>query len=487
MSTLPSPLTLKAVERQLAAGEVTSREITELFLNRIETVEPRIGAFLTVTAGEAMAQAEAADDARRKGATGPFLGVPIGLKDVLCTLGTRTTCGSKILDNFIPPYDATVVTRLRAAGAVFLGKLNMDEFAMGSSCENSAFQKTYNPWDTDRIPGGSSGGSAAAVAALECPMALGTDTGGSIRQPAALCGVVGVKPTYGRVSRYGLVAFASSLDQIGPFTRTVEDAATTLNLLCGHDPMDSTSAPVDVPDFNETLGRDIKGLRIGLPKEYFIDGMDPEVEAAVRASIDWFAAQGAEIVEISLPHTEYAVATYYLVATAEASSNLARYDGVQYGHRVPDTKNIIEMFTRTRTEGFGDEVKRRIMLGTYSLSAGFYDAYYMKALKVRTLIKRDFEQAFEQCDVIATPTTPTPAFKIGEKTGDPLQMYLSDIFTISTNLAGLPGMSLPCGFTASSLPIGLQLMAPAFGEAQMLQVAHAYEQSHDWWRRTPAL
>ena len=413
--------------------------------------------------------------------------MPLGIKDNMCTQGIPTTCASKILNNFKPPYDATAVSRLAQAGAVMLGKLNMDEFAMGSSCENSAVHPTANPWDTSRIPGGSSGGSAAAVAASMCPGALGSDTGGSIRQPAALCGVVGMKPTYGLVSRYGLVAFASSLDQIGPFARTTRDAALLLEAIAGHDPLDSTSAPVPAPDFLGLLGRDIKGMKIGLPREYFIDGMDREIEAGVRAAVQAMADQGAELIEISLPHTEYAVATYYVCATAEASSNLARYDGAQYGYRAQSTENIIDMFTRTRTEGFGPEVKRRIMLGTYALSAGFYDAYYMKALKARTLIKRDFDKAFERVDIIATPTSPTPAFKLGEKTDDPLQMYLSDIFTISTNLAGLPGLSMPCGFTAGGLPIGLQLIAPAFGEPVLFQAAHAYEQGAPWWSKTPEI
>ena len=487
MENGPHPLTIAHIRRQLDEGATTSRALTEGCLARIEAVEPKIGAFLTVLADEALAQSDAADAARGQGRKGPLLGVPLGLKDLLCTQGVRTTCASKILNNFVPPYDATVVARLREAGAVFLGKLNMDEFAMGSSCENSGFHPTRNPWDIDRIPGGSSGGSAASVAAGECPATLGSDTGGSIRQPASLCGIVGLKPTYGRVSRYGLVAFASSLDQIGPMTRTVEDAAIMLNAIAGHDPLDSTSVPIDAPDYTEALGREIRGMKIGLPKEYFIEGTDPEVEQAVRAAVDALAAQGAEIVEIGLPHTEYAVATYYLVATAEASSNLARYDGAHYGHRAENTENIIDMFTRTRTEGFGDEVKRRIMLGTYALSAGFYDAYYLKALKVRTLIKRDFEAAFEQVDAIATPTSPTAAFRVGEKTADPLQMYLSDIFTISANLAGIPGISLPCGFTGKGLPIGLQLLAPTFEEARLLQVAYAYEQSQDWWKRTPKI
>jgi len=480
-------LTITEIQRRLDAGELSSRELTQAYLERIAALDPQIQAFLSVLGEAALEQAEAADVMRAEGTRGPLLGVPIALKDNLCTAGVATTCASKILEHFRPPYDATVYARLRQGGAVLLGKLNMDEFAMGSSCENSAFHPTANPYDLSRIPGGSSGGAAAAVAAGMAPATLGSDTGGSIRQPAALCGVVGLKPTYGRVSRYGLVAFASSLDQIGPFTRTVRDNATLLNAIAGHDPLDTTSAPTAAPDFCAALGREIKGLKIGMPKEYFIAGMDPEVEAAVRAAVADLERLGAEIVQISLPHTDYAVATYYLVATAEASSNLARYDGAQYGLRAEGAANIIEMFTRTRTAGFGAEVKRRIMLGTYALSEGFYDAYYLKALKVRTLIKRDFERAFEQVDLIATPTSPTPAFKMGERTDDPLQMYLCDIFTISANLAGVPGLSLPCGFTAGGLPIGLQLLAPAFEEARLLQAAHAYEQSHDFWRRAPVL
>ena len=480
-------LTIAEIQNKLTKGECSCRELTEAYLQRIEALDPRIQAFLTVLREEALDQAEAADVMRQEGARGPLLGVPLGIKDNMCIAGAPTTCASKILANFRPPYDATVINRLRRAGAVFLGKMNMDEFAMGSSCENSGFHPTANPYDLERIPGGSSGGSAAAVAAGMAPGTLGSDTGGSIRQPAALCGVVGMKPTYGRVSRYGLVAFASSLDQIGPFTRTVEDSALLLNAIAGHDPLDSTSAPTPAPDFTASLGHPIKGLRVGLPKEYFIDGMDPEIEKSVRAAVEELARQGAEIIEISLPHTDYAVATYYVVATAEASSNLARYDGAHYGYRAGGTKNIVEMFTRTRTEGFGAEVKRRIMLGSYVLSAGFYDAYYLKALKVRTLIKRDFERAFEQCDVIATPTSPEAAFKFGEKAADPLKMYLSDIFTISANLAGIPGMSLPCGFTSKGLPIGLQLLAPDFEEERLLQVAHAYEQTQQWWKRAPEL
>ncbi len=480
-------LTIRQIQTLLDAGEVSSRELAQAYYDRIEAVDGKTRAYLRLMQDEAFAQADAADSARKNGKRGPLLGVPLGLKDIMCTRGTATTCASRMLENFVPPYDATAIARLRDAGAVFLGKLNMDEFAMGSSCENSGFHPTHNPWDLACIPGGSSGGSAAAVAAGLCPAALGTDTGGSIRQPASLCGIVGLKPTYGRVSRYGLIAFASSLDQIGPMTRTVEDAAILLGAIAGHDRLDSTSADVPVPDYLAALGRGARGLRIGMPKEYFVDGMDPEVEAAVRAAIKQLETLGAEIVQISLPHTEYAVATYYIVATAEASSNLARYDGAHYGWRLGGADNIIDMYSRTRSHGFGAEVQRRIMLGTYVLSAGFYDAYYLKALKVRTLFTRDFEEAFNKVDLIATPTAPTAAFKIGEKTDDPLKMYLNDIFTISVNLAGLPGLSLPCGFTHENLPIGLQLIAPAFKEEPLLAAAHAYEQSQPWREKQPQL
>jgi len=503
--------TISDLARRLRARDVASVELARDVIERIQSVEPRVRAYLAVTDRLALEMAEAADRRLAAGENvGPLTGVPIAIKDNMCTFGAPTTCASKILRDFVAPYEATVVERLRRAGAVFVGKTNLDEFAMGSSTENSGFHVTCNPWDVERVPGGSSGGSAAAVAADECIAALGSDTGGSIRQPAAFCGVVGLKPTYGRVSRYGLVAFASSLDQIGPITKTVEDAAILLNVIAGHDPADTTSADVPIPDYTAALGRDVRGLKIGVPKEYFVEGMDRAIEAAVRAAIDHLVAQGAEAIEISLPHTEYAVATYYLCAPAEASSNLARYDGVHYGYRAAGQDNIIDMYTKTRHDGFGNEVKRRIMLGTYALSAGYYDAYYLKALRVRTLIKRDFDEAFQKCDVIATPTAPTPAFRIGEKTDDPLQMYLSDIFTISVNLAGVAGISLPCGFAqaddavASSqlpvasnqlpatsnrkvLPIGLQLIAPAFGEEVLFRVAHAYEQSTDFGKRKPVL
>ncbi|MCH8333364.1 Asp-tRNA(Asn)/Glu-tRNA(Gln) amidotransferase subunit GatA [Candidatus Sumerlaeota bacterium] len=482
-------MTVAALAGLLANGETSSREATESFLRRIDRTEPSLGAFITLTSEEALRQAGAADKRLGSGERGPFLGVPLGLKDILCTRGVRTTCGSRILQDFIPPYDATTVARLREAGAVFLGKLNLDEFAMGSSCENSAFHVTRNPWDRERIPGGSSGGAAAAVAAAQCPAALGSDTGGSIRQPAAMCGVVGLKPTYGRVSRYGLVAFASSLDQIGPITRDVRDAALLLGAICGHDPLDSTSAPEPVPDFTAGLGREIKGMKIGQPKEYFGDvegGSDPEVRGAVSQALLKLEELGAEIIPVSLPHTEYAVATYYLCATAEASSNLARYDGAHYGHRASDATDIIDLYTRSRTEGFGAEVKRRIMLGTYVLSSGFYDAYYLKALKVRTLMRQDFARAFEQVDLIVAPTCPTPAFKLGEKLDDPLALYLDDVFTTPASLAGIPGLSLPCGFTKDRrLPIGMQLLAPAFAEQLLLRAAYAFEQATDYHRARP--
>jgi aspartyl-tRNA(Asn)/glutamyl-tRNA(Gln) amidotransferase subunit A len=414
------------------------------------------------------------------------LGIPLAIKDVLCTKGVTTTCGSRILENFVPPYDATAVARLKAAGAILLGKTNTDEFAMGSSTENSAYFTTHNPWDLTRVPGGSSGGSAAAVAAAACLGALGTDTGGSVRQPAGLCGVVGLKPTYGRVSRYGLIAYASSLDQVGVLTKDVTDAALLLGVIAGHDPHDSTSIDAPVPDYTTALTGDVKGVRVGVPREYFIEGMQPEVEAAVRAAVDVLAGLGAEVVEVSLPHTDYALPVYYLIAPAEASANLARYDGVRYGLRV-DAGDLIETYKATRGQGFGAEVKRRIMLGTYALSAGYYDAYYLRAQKVRTLIKGDFDAAFEQVDVIVAPTSPTTAFRIGEKVDDPLQMYLTDVFTLSMNLAGIGGLSLPCGFDGAGLPIGMQIMGPALGEEQVLCVAHAYEQATEWHRRRPAL
>jgi aspartyl-tRNA(Asn)/glutamyl-tRNA(Gln) amidotransferase subunit A len=467
--------------------DATPTQATQSYLARIAAVDPQVRAFLTVTGEHALRQAAEADARFKAGRPlGPLDGIPIGLKDVLCTRGVRTTCGSKILESFVPPYDATVVERLRRAGAVVLGKLNMDEFAMGSSTENSGFFPTRNPWDVGRVPGGSSGGSAAAVSADMAAAALGSDTGGSIRQPAAFCGTVGLKPSYGRVSRYGLVAFASSLDQIGPFAKDVEDAAHVLRVIAGHDPMDSTSVDVPVPEYAAELGKGIAGIRLGIPAEYFIDGMDPEVEAAVRAAIKILEQLGARTEPVSLPHTEYGLAAYYLIAPAECSSNLARYDGVKYGLRVPRARDIVDMYSKTRAQGFGREVKRRIMLGTYALSAGYYDAYYGKAQRVRTLVRRDFQQAFERVDLIVAPTTPNVAFKMGEKE-DPLQMYLNDVFTIPVNLAGLPGLSMPAGFTRTGLPIGLQLIGRPFDEATLLRAAHAYERATEWHTRKPPL
>ena len=475
--------TIHELHDMLRKGEITSRSLTDSVLARIAAVDEKVKAYLTVSAEGAVASAERADDERRAGkASSPVHGIPIAIKDNMCTQGTRTTCASRILEGFVPPYDATVISRLKGAGYVMPGKLNMDEFAMGSSTENSGFFVTRNPWDLERIPGGSSGGSAAAVAAGECVAALGSDTGGSIRQPAACCGVVGLKPTYGRVSRYGLVAFASSLDQIGPITKDVADSAILLNVIAGHDPRDSTSADIPVPDFTKALVKDVKGMRIGIPKEYFIEGMDPEVDKAVREAVRTLEGLGARVSEVSLPHTGYAVATYYILATSEASSNLARYDGVKYGFRAQGAKDLLDMYKKSRSQGFGPEVKRRIMLGTYALSAGYYDAYYKKGQQVRTLIKRDFDDAFRSVDVIATPTAPTPAFRIGEKSSDPLQMYLSDIFTISVNLAGIPGMSLPCGFAKGGLPIGLQLLGRHFDEESIFRAASAYEQATEWHR-----
>ncbi len=485
--SLPAYHTVRDLSRALQDGAVSSTEITREYLDRIDRLDSQVKAYLYVDPDGAMAMAREADTLIRKGEASPLTGVPIGIKDVICIEGIPNTCGSKILQNYVPPYSATVIEKLKSEHVVFLGKLNMDEFAMGSSTENSRFQVTRNPWDLERIPGGSSGGSAAAVAAALSPAALGTDTGGSIRQPAALCGIVGLKPTYGRVSRFGLVAFASSLDQIGPMTRSVWDAAMLLNVIAGHDPKDSTSMPREVPDYTEGLEEGVKGMRIGIPDEYFIEGIDPEVEKAVRDAIEALKDGGAEVVRLSLPHTEYAIATYYIIATAEASSNLARYDGVRYGYREASAKALKEMYEKTRSEGFGTEVKRRIMLGTYVLSAGYYEAYYRKAQQVRTLIRRDFAEAFEKCDVIMTPTTPTPAFRVGEKTDDPLQMYLSDIFTISANLAGLPGISVPCGWTQAGLPIGVQFLGATFSEPIVLRAAYSFEKRFPFADRYPDL
>jgi aspartyl-tRNA(Asn)/glutamyl-tRNA(Gln) amidotransferase subunit A len=484
-------LTISELTAKLACREVSARAATQACLDRIERVDGQIRAFISYDAADALAQADAADQAFISGQTQaqrPLLGVPIAIKDVIAVKGQPLNCGSKILAQFVSPYDATVIEKLKAAGAVVFGRLNMDEFAMGSSTENSAFQITRNPWDTSRIPGGSSGGSAAAVAADECIVALGSDTGGSIRQPAALCGCVGLKPSYGRVSRYGLVAYASSLDQIGCFAKDVRDAATVSAVISGHDPRDSTSVPEPVANYAAGLTGDIKGLKLGLPQEYMIGGLDPEVKRAVEAAVAQFTKLGAEVVEISLPHTDYAVATYYIIATAEASANLARFDGIRYGRREAGA-DPIELYSKTRGAGFGPEVKRRIILGTYVLSSGYYDAYYLRAQKVRTLIRQDFLRAFEKVDAILTPTSPTAAFKIGEKSEDPLQMYLMDIFTISCNLAGICGISVPCGFTAAQprLPIGLQLLGQPFGEQTILRLAHAYEQSTSWWKEKPPI
>ena len=476
------------LQRRLRARELSPREALDALADRIVAVDPSIGGYLSYELEAARLLADQAD------VNLPLGGVPIAVKDAICVKDQPCNSGSKILGNFRSPYDATVIARLRAAGAIPFGRANMDEFAMGSSTENSGLATTRNPWDTSRVPGGSSGGSAALVASRTAFAALGSDTGGSIRQPAALCGVVGLKPSYGRVSRYGLVAFASSLDQIGPITRTVEDAALILGVMAGGDPHDSTSLDEPVPDYVGALAdQSLKGLRVGLPKEYFISGIDPQVEASIRAAVEHLTGLGAEIVDISLPHTQYAVAVYYIIATAEASANLARFDGVRYGHRAKDTTSLLDFYGRTRDEGFGPEVKRRIILGTYVLSSGYHDAYYLQAQKVRTLLRKDFEQAFQQCDVIVSPTSPVPAFPLGERTQDPLAMYLADIFTIAANLGGVCGVSIPCGFAQPAepggreLPIGMQLLGPFFDEVRLLRVAHAYEQSTDWHTRRPPL
>lgn len=480
-------LTLHELHEKLKNREISSTELTESIFRRISETEEKVHAYITLCRDAALREAKKADERFKKGGEcSPLLGIPFALKDIFLTEGVLTTCASKILGNFIPPYDGTTVKKLWEAGAVVTGKTNLDEFAMGSSTENSAFSTTRNPWDLDRVPGGSSGGSAAAVSAGQCVAALGTDTGGSIRQPAACCGVVGLKPTYGRVSRYGIIAFASSLDQVGPLTKDVTDCALVLEAIAGYDPSDSTSVDAPVPPYARSLKQEIKGLRVGIPKEYFISGMQPEVETSVRQAIRLLEQNGLRIEEISLPHTEYAVSVYYLVATAEASSNLARYDGMKYGYRAAG-KDLAETYMKSREEGFGPEVKRRIMLGTYALSAGYYDAYYLKAQKVRNLIKKDFDNAFKRCDAVITPTAPTTAFRIGEKTQDPLQMYLSDIFTNSVNLAGLPGLSLPCGFDSEGLPIGLQIIGKHFDEATILRIAYAYEQATDWHNQKPKL
>ncbi len=478
-------LTLVQAHEALTRGDVTSVELTQALLARIAAVDSRVQAFLTVDADGALEQARAADLQRARGPSSALLGIPLGIKDVISTSGVRTTCGSNMLATYVPVYDATVIARLKQAGAVLLGKLNCDEFAMGSSTEHSAYQQTRNPWNLERVPGGSSGGSAAAVAAGEAPATLGTDTGGSIRQPAALCGITGLKPTYGRVSRYGLVAFASSLDQIGPMARTAHDCAMVLQVIAGDDPQDATCTGHPVPEYVAALTGDVRGLRIGVPREFFVAGMQPEVEAAIRHAIDVLRDQGAIVQEISLPHTQYALPVYYLIAPAEASANLARYDGVRYGLREPGESYFDEL-ERTRGAGFGAEVRRRIMLGTYALSAGYYDAYYKRAQQVRTLIRRDYLEAFAQVDVIAAPTTPTVAFKIGAHSDDPLAMYLEDVCTLPLNLAGLPGLVVPCGF-AEGLPIGLQLIGRPFDEQTLLRTGDAYQRVTDWHTRMPAL
>ena len=466
------------IQQAVASGNVTAREVVTSFIARIDDVDGPVGAYTQRWDEAALAQADAVDAKVAAGEPlGAMAGVPVSLKELICTTEGQTTCSSRILQGFQSPYNATVTEKLLAADAILLGKVNMDEFAMGSSTENSAVQKTANPWRLSCVPGGSSGGSAASIASATSAISFGSDTGGSIRQPAAFCGCVGLKPTYGRVSRYGLVAFASSLDQIGPLTKDVRDAALALNVISGKDPLDATSADIPVEDFTKALTGDISGLRIGLPKEYFVDALSAEVRAMVEASIEVLKGRGAEIVDVSLPHTEYAVSVYYIVAPAEASANLARFDGVRYGFRHPDATNVSEMYVKTKSAGFGKEVQRRIMLGTYVLSSGYYDAYYLKAQKVRRLITQDFDDAFTQCDVILTPTTPAPAFVMGEKSSDPLEMYLNDIFTISANLAGIPGMSLPCGLSASGLPVGIQLLGKAYDESTLLRVAHCYEQN----------
>jgi aspartyl-tRNA(Asn)/glutamyl-tRNA(Gln) amidotransferase subunit A len=478
MASELNKLTIAEASAMLRKREISALELTRDCLERIAATEPKLNAFITVCEKEATEQAQQADARLAAGGDeAPLLcGIPLGIKDIYATTGVRTTCASRILENFVPPFDATVIERLRSDGAVFIGKTNMDEFAMGSSTENSTFGPTLNPHDTGRVAGGSSGGSAAAVAADECLGALGTDTGGSIREPASFCGVVGLKPTYSRVSRYGVIAYASSLDQVGPFAKSVRDAAIILRTLAGKDPRDSTCSARAVPDYERALTGDVKGLRIGVPKEFFVEGMEPEVEKSVRAALKNYESLGATTAEISLPHTGYAIAAYYLVATAEASANLARYDGIRFGLRV-DAENNISLNEITRAQGFGAEVKRRIMLGTFALSAGYYDAYYLKGQKVRTLIRNDFERAFQKCDLIVTPVAPTTAFKLGEKMNDPLMMYLSDIFTISVNLAGLPGMSIPCGYDSKHLPIGLQLIGPPFSEETILRAGDAFERS----------
>ena len=481
-------MTISQMQELVSRGEATYADVVGSVLERIDRVDDSLRSFISVTRESALAGAKDADAALRGGDSGgPLLGAPMAIKDIICTKGIRTTCGSKILGEFHPPYDATVIARLNRQGVVMVGKANMDEFGMGSSTETSHFFTTRNPWDLDRTSGGSSGGPAAAVSADECMAALGSDTGGSIRLPAAFCSVVGLKPTYGRVSRYGLVAYASSLDQIGPITKDVRDCAIVLKAIAGWDRMDSTVADVPVPDYPGALVNDVRGLKIGIPAEYFTEGLDPQVGDRVTEAVKLLETLGASVEEIALPHTEYAIATYYILATAEASSNLARYDGVKYGYRVEDYSDLRDMYHKSRSDGFGVEVKRRIMLGTYALSAGYYDAYYEKAQRVRTLIKNDFEEAFKKVDVLAAPTSPTPPFKLGEKLEDPLQMYLSDIYTISANLAGIPAISIPCGFTGEDLPVGMQIMGKPFAEETVLRTAYTFEQNSDHHQRKPPL
>ncbi|AXY41190.1 Asp-tRNA(Asn)/Glu-tRNA(Gln) amidotransferase subunit GatA [Halomonas sp. JS92-SW72] len=477
--------TLSELAAALTAGEFTSRELTEHQLARIARLDGELNSFITVTEEQALAAADAADAARARGQAGPLTGLPLAIKDLFCTEGVLTTAGSKMLANFVSPYDATVVEKLKAAGTVSLGKVNLDEFAMGSSNENSAFGPVKNPWDTSAVPGGSSGGSAAAVAAGLVPAAMGTDTGGSIRQPAAFCGITGLKPTYGRVSRWGIIAYASSLDQAGPMARTAEDCALLLNAIAGPDPKDSTSVARGVPDYTDELGAPLSGLKIGLPVEYFGDGLDPEVEAAVREAVRIYESLGATVREVSLPHTHYAIPAYYVIAPAEASSNLSRYDGVRFGHRCKAPSDLIDLYKRSRAEGFGEEVQRRILIGTHTLSEGFFDAYYKKAQQVRRLIRQDFLDAFEEVDVLMGPASPTPAFDLGAKK-DPVSMYLQDIYTIAVNLAGIPGISVPAGFVGKR-PVGLQILGTHFAEARLLNVAHRFQQATDWHLRRPAL
>ena len=483
----PYELTIAQARAALDEGKLSSRELTTSCLERIKEVDSKVHSFIRVTEEEALQQAEAADKVIGAGQADPLCGIPLSIKDLMCTRGVHTTCGSKILENFVPPYDATVVEKLKEQGAVIVGKAAMDEFAMGSTSENCAFGVPENPWKQDHVAGGSSGGSATSVAAMECLASLGSDTGGSIRQPASLCGVVGMKPTYGRVSRYGLVAFASSLDQIGPLTRDVTDAALMMNAIGGYDERDSTSVKQEMPDFTASLSEGMQGVTIGVPKEYFGEGLDPEVAKVVENGIKILKEAGAEVVEVSLPHTGYCVAVYYLIAPAEASSNLARYDGVAYGYRDRDAQSLIEMYKETRSHGFGDEVKRRILIGTYALSSGYYDAYYKKASQVRTLILNDFQNAYQSCDLIVSPVTPTPAWKIGSHAGDPLSLYLSDILTISANLAGIPGISVPGGFSSDGLPIGIQLQGPHFREDSLIRAAYNIELATKLGNRCPEI